>query len=136
MIHNLLTFSRDLMKDILIAALETLIVSLKNDSCILSEKKMEDIAGYISYITKCPEYFDRTNAIKYLNVSESHFNKLISTGTKFKPIKPILEKRRVKGMVKAVYLKSDLDKLIEDGNLKEPKKRGKYTKQYLPQNIA
>lgn len=70
--------------------------------------------------------FDRENAIKYLDISDTEFARITYKGTKFHPVTPLLSPVRVQGMTKPVYLKDSLDALKNNGLVRPKKPRGKY----------
>ena len=80
----------------------------------------------ITQSTLRPSYFDRENAIKYLDISDTEFARITYKGTKFHPVTPLLSPVRVQGMTKPVYLKDTLDALKKNGLIRPKKSRGKY----------
>lgn len=111
---------------ILASLLDGISIALKSGNSNVDADQFDFITDAINKYTIIPSYFDRENAIKYLNVSDAEFSKLTYKGTKFRPITPILSPIRVQGMTKPVYLKDTLDAIKNSGLIKEKKPRGKY----------
>lgn len=111
---------------ILASLLDGISLALKSGYSNVNADQFEFITDAINKSTIIPSYFDRENAIKYLDVSDTEFARLTYKGTKFHPVQPLLSPVRVQGMTKPVYLKETLDALKNNGLIRPKKSRGKY----------
>lgn len=100
--------------------------ALKSGNSNVDAEQFNFLTDAINKSTIIPSYFDRENAIKYLDVSDTEFARLTYKGTKFHPVQPLLSPVRVQGMTKPVYLKETLDALKNNGLVRPKKSRGKY----------
>lgn len=101
---------------------------IKKMNTNISYKQAMDIIDGINSVALQPDYRDRTGVMKYLDISDREFTRLISTGTKFKPIKPLLKPTRIKGVNGKFYLVEHLDELLENDLVKQRKVRNKTMK--------
>lgn len=107
---------------ILASLLDGISLALKSGNSNVDAEQFNFLTDAINRSAIIPSYFDRENAIKYLDVSDTEFARLTYKGTKFHPVQPLLSPVRVQGMTKPVYLKDTLDALKKNGK----KSRGKY----------
>lgn len=96
---------------ILASLLDGISLALKSGNSNVDAEQFNFLTDAINRSTIIPSYFDRENAIKYLDVSDTEFARLTYKGTKFHPVQPLLSPVRVQGMTKPVYLKETLDAL-------------------------
>lgn len=94
---------------ILASLLDGISLALKSGNSNVDAEQFNFLTDAINKSTIIPSYFDRENAIKYLDVSDTEFARLTYKGTKFHPVQPLLSPVRVQGMTKPVYLKETLD---------------------------
>lgn len=106
--------------------LDGISLALKSGNSNVDAEQFNFLTDAINKSTIIPSYFDRENAIKYLDVSDTEFARLTYKGTKFHPVQPLLSPVRVQGMTKPVYLKDTLDALKKNGLIRPKKSRGKY----------
>lgn len=111
---------------ILASLLDGISLALKSGNSNVDAEQFNFLTDAINKSTIIPSYFDRENAIKYLDVSDTEFARLTYKGTKFHPVQPLLSPVRVQGMTKPVYLKETLDALKNNGLIRPKKSRGKY----------
>lgn len=111
---------------ILASLLDGISLALKSGNSNVDAEQFNFLTDAINRSTIIPSYFDRKNAIKYLDVSDTEFARLTYKGTKFHPVQPLLSPVRVQGMTKPVYLKETLDALKNNGLIRPKKSRGKY----------
>lgn len=93
---------------ILASLLDGISLALKSGNSNVDAEQFNFLTDAINKSTIIPSYFDRENAIKYLDVSDTEFARLTYKGTKFHPVQPLLSPVRVQGMTKPVYLKETL----------------------------
>lgn len=113
---------------ILASLLDGISLALKsgNSNVNVNAEQFNFLTDAINKSTIIPSYFDRENAIKYLDISDTEFARITYKGTKFHPVTPLLSPVRVQGMTKPVYLKDSLDALKNNGLVRPKKPRGKY----------
>lgn len=85
---------------ILASLLDGISLALKSGNSNVDAEQFNFLTDAINKSTIIPSYFDRENAIKYLDVSDTEFARLTYKGTKFHPIQPLLSPVRVQGMTK------------------------------------
>lgn len=90
---------------ILASLLDGISLALKSGNSNVDAEQFNFLTDAINRSTIIPSYFDRENAIKYLDVSDTEFARLTH------PVQPLLSPVRVQGMTKPVYLKETLDAL-------------------------
>ena len=88
---------------ILASLLDGISLALKSGNSNVDAEQFNFLTDAINKSTIIPSYFDRENAIKYLDVSDTEFARLTYKGTKFHPVQPLLSPVRVQGMTKPVY---------------------------------
>lgn len=111
---------------ILASLLDGISLALKSGNSNVNAEQFNFLTDAINKSTIIPSYFDRENAIKYLDISDTEFARITYKGTKFHPVTPLLSPVRVQGMTKPVYLKDSLDALKNNGLVRPKKPRGKY----------
>lgn len=100
---------------ILASLLDGISLALKSGNSNVNAEQFNFLTDAINKSTIIPSYFDRENAIKYLDISDTEFARITYKGTKFHPVTPLLSPIRVQGMTKPVYLKDSLDALKNNG---------------------
>lgn len=85
---------------ILASLLDGISLALKSGNSNVDAEQFNFLTDAINRSTIIPSYFDRENAIKYLDVSDTEFARLTYKGTKFHPVQPLLSPVRVQGMTK------------------------------------
>lgn len=100
---------------ILASLLDGISLALKSGNSNVNTEQFNFLTDAINKSTIIPSYFDRENAIKYLDISDTEFARITYKGTKFHPVTPLLSPVRVQGMTKPVYLKDSLDALKNKG---------------------
>ena len=110
---------------ILASLLDGISLALKSGNSNVDAEQFNFLTDAINRSTIIPSYFDRENAIKYLDVSDTEFARLTYKGTKFHPVQPLLSPVRVQGMTKPVYLKETLDALKNNGLIRPMRSRSK-----------
>jgi hypothetical protein len=100
---------------ILASLLDGISLALKSGNSNVNADQFNFLTDAINKSTIIPSYFDRENAIKYLDISDTEFARITYKGTKFHPVTPLLSPVRVQGMTKPVYLKDSLDALKNNG---------------------
>ena len=100
---------------ILASLLDGISLVLKSGNSNVNAEQFNFLTDAINKSTIIPSYFDRENAIKYLDISDTEFARITYKGTKFHPVTPLLSPVRVQGMTKPVYLKDSLDALKNNG---------------------
>lgn len=105
---------------------EKIAENLKSGNSNVDAETFDIITDCINKSTIIPDFMDRENVIRYMDISDAEFSRLTYKGTKFHPVTPLLSTHRVQGLVKPVYLRSDIDELLKSGNVRHKKARGKY----------
>lgn len=78
---------------ILASLLDGISLALKSGNSNVDAEQFNFLTDAINKSTIIPSYFDRENAIKYLDVSDTEFARLTYKGTKFHPVQPLYVQR-------------------------------------------
>lgn len=78
---------------ILASLLDGISLALKSGNSNVDAEQFNFLTDAINKSTIIPSYFDRENAIKYLDVSDTEFARLTYKGTKFHPVTTVIISR-------------------------------------------